>query len=142
MTGWLCRLVDAVRHHARARVWRPTEALGRRGEDLAHRFLENLGYVIVARNWRGGGGEIDLVAWDREQVVCVEVKSRTSDEFASPERNVDRAKRRALLRAGLAYVHRASIETARLRFDVVSIVLDGGPRISHHKDAFRAGRTL
>ncbi len=142
MTGWLWRLIDGVRHHARARVWRPTEALGRRGEDLAHRFLEDLGYIIVARNWRGGGGEIDLVAWDQEQVVCVEVKSRTSDAFAAPERNVDRSKRRALLRAGVEYVRRASIDTARLRFDVVSIVLDGEPRISHHKDAFRAERTL
>jgi putative endonuclease len=133
VTGWLWRLADTVRHHARVRVWAPTEAVGRRGEDLAHRHLERAGFVVVARNWRGAGGEVDLIAWDREQVVFVEVKSREADEFGAPERNIDAEKRRALDRAAREYCRRAGIPFECARFDLVSVILSDPPRIEHHR---------
>jgi putative endonuclease len=131
VTGWLWRLADAVRHHARRRSWTPTEASGRRGEDLAHRYLEREAFVVVARNWRGAGGEIDIIAWDREEVVFVEVKSRAADEFGAPERNIDADKRRALERAGREYCRRAGIAWEQARFDLVSVILCDPPRIEH-----------
>ena len=69
-------------------------AWGARGEDLAHRFLQKLGYMVVARNWRAedGSGELDLVAWDGASLVVVEVKTRASTEFGLPEEAVDAAK--------------------------------------------------
>ena len=68
-------------------------AWGARGEDLAHRFLQKLGYIVVARNWRAedGSGELDLVAWDGPSLVVVEVKTRASTDFGLPEEAVDAA---------------------------------------------------
>src|SRR5882757_315125 len=73
----LYSLADKLRYRRHA-------DLGRHGEDLAHRYLRNLGLLIVARNWRPpqGGGEIDLVACDGDMLVFVEVKTRTSDEWS------------------------------------------------------------
>jgi putative endonuclease len=142
--GWLLRLADAARHRARMRRWEPSQAIGRRGEDLAHRFLERHGFSVVARNYRppAGRGEIDLVAWERETLVFVEVKSRRSDDFGSPERNVDENKRTALVRAGRDYARRAGVPWDRVRFDMVSVVLSDPPAVAHSRDAFNAGRTL
>ena len=57
---------DWFRHLARRRRWNPSQALGRRGEDLAHRFLRRQGYTIVARNYRlaAGDAEADVIAWE------------------------------------------------------------------------------
>ncbi len=144
MIGWLLRLADSARHRARARTWEPAQATGRRGEDLAHRYLERSGFSVVGRNYRppAGRGEIDLVAWERETLVFVEVKTRRSDDFGAPERNVDDEKRTALIRAGRDYARRAGVPWERVRFDLVSVVLSDPPALSHSRDAFTAGRTL
>lgn len=112
---------------------------GRRGEDLAHRYLRGLGYLVVARNWRPpqGGGEIDLIACapspSGDTLVFVEVKFRTSGEFSSPERNVDTEKQTALRRTARDYVRRARADPGRVRFDVLAIT---GESIRHFRDAF------
>jgi len=109
------------------------------GEDLAHRYLRAQGCTIVARNYRprGGAGEIDLVAWQGEQLLFVEVKTRASAEFGDPEAEVDQEKRERLERAARDYARRADIEWARTRFDIVSIVLETPVRIDWIRDAFR-----
>lgn len=144
MIRWLLRMADSARHSARMRRWEKSQALGRRGEDLAHRYLERAGFSVVARNYRppSGSGEIDLVAWERGTLVFVEVKTRQSDEFGAPERNVDEEKRTALVRAGRDYARRAGVPWERVRFDLMSIVLSNPPALTHSKDAFDAGRTL
>ena len=80
-------LSDWLRHKALLRRDNPRHAWGARGEDLAHRFLQKLGYIVVARNWRAedGSGELDLVAWDGPTLVVVEVKTRASADFGLPE---------------------------------------------------------
>jgi putative endonuclease len=138
--GHVLALLDAARDRARRRKWQPDQAAGRRGEDLAHRALEREGMTVVARNYRppGGGGEVDLVAWDGETLVFVEVKSRSTDEFGSPERNIGEAKRAALTRAARAYARRAGAPWERVRFDIVSVLFSPKPRVEHRKDAWRA----
>lgn len=141
---WLLRLSDAARHRGRRRFWPPDQATGRRGEDLAHRYLERRGMTVVARNWQPsvGHGEIDLVAWEGDRLVFVEVKSRGRDEFGAPERNVDARKREAVTRAARNYARRAGVAWERVRFDLVSVILCDPPSISHREDAFRPNRTL
>ena len=119
-------------------------ALGRRGEDLAHRYLERRGMMVVARNWQpsAGKGEIDVVAWEGERLVFVEVKSREREDFGAPERNVDSEKRQALVRAARNYARRAGVAWERARFDLVSVVFSDPPAITHWQDAFRPNRTL
>ena len=138
MLHWLYLLADRFRHAARARRLDPAHAEGRYGEDLAHRFLERHGFQIVARNFRArsGAGEIDLVAWERGTLVFVEVKTRTTSEHGEPERAIGEEKQTALLRTAREYARRANVKQDKLRFDVVSIVLEPAPRSLHFRDAF------
>jgi len=130
----LYRLADRLRYRRHADA-------GKRGEDLAHRYLRDRGLLVVARNWRPpqGGGEIDLIACETsvsgDTLVFVEVKFRTSDEWGTPERNVDDEKRIALRRAARDYVRRARADPERVRFDVIAIT---GGGIEHLRDAFPA----
>jgi putative endonuclease len=114
-------------------------ALGRRGEDLAHRYLARNGYRVVARNYRppSRSGEIDLVAWDGDVLVFVEVKTRTTDEYGSPESAVDRDKQSFVDRAARDYARRAGVMLDRTRFDVVSVIMADPPRVELLRDAFR-----
>ena len=122
----------------------PDFAAGRRGEDLAHRLLRREGFTIVARNYRprAGAGEIDLIAWEKDQLAFIEVKTRASGEFGTPESAVDRAKQLYLVRAARDYARHASVDWGTVRFDIVSILLTRPPRISLIRDAFRPRRTL
>lgn len=128
----LYRLADYLRY-------RRHRDLGRRGEDLAHRYLRRLGLLVVARNWRPpqGGGEIDLIACepgkDGDTLVFVEVKTRASGEFNAPERDVDADKLVALRRAARDYVRRAEADPNLVRFDVIAVTDVG---IQHFRDAF------
>ena len=119
-------------------------AAGRHGEDLAHRFLRSHGFTVVARNYRPrtGPGEIDLIAWERENLVFVEVKARSTDEFGTPDRAVDMEKQRHLERAARDYARRANVDWDTVRFDIVSILLSKSPKIELLRDAFRPKRRL
>ena len=132
------RLGDWLRHRARVKRWPADQAAGRRGEDLAHRYLERRGVRVVARNYRppGGGGEIDLIGWEGPKLVFFEVKSRHSGEFGAPERNVDEEKRRSVFRAAREYARRAGVPWERVRFDLVAILLGEPPSSSHFCDVF------
>jgi putative endonuclease len=138
MLGWLYRVGDTLRDRRRRQAWDPDQAAGRRGEDLAHRFLQQQGMVVVARNYRtrSGSGELDLVAWDGETLVFVEVKTRATEEFGSPDRAVDDAKRDRLMRAAREYVRRAGADWRRVRFDIVNVVLRPRPAITLLRDVF------
>ena len=140
----LLEVSDRLRHRARKRRWHPDLASGRRGEDLAHRFLEQRGFRVVARNYRtrSGDGEIDLVAWEAETLAFVEVKSRATEEFGTPDRAVDLEKQHALVHAAREYTRRAQVEWSYVRFDVVSVVFSDPPAVTHIQDAFPRGQAL
>ena len=133
MMGLLYRASDALRRRLRA------PGSGRLGEDLAHRYLRRHGCTVVARNYRprSGSGEIDLVAWQGNTLVFVEVKTRASADFGTPDRAVDSEKEQFLRRVARDYARRAEVEWTRVRFDIVSIVLERPPRIEWIRDAFR-----
>jgi putative endonuclease len=119
----------------------PDISLGKLGEAYAAAYLEQAGYRLVAanftlpvgRNLRGAivNAEIDLVAYDRETLCFVEVKTRASDRFAPPQVNVDLRKRRQITRAARAYRQMLGIESEPYRYDVVTVVLapDSTPQI-------------
>ncbi len=123
---------------ARRRRWNPEQALGRRGEDLAHRFLRRQGYTVVARNYRSiaGNAEADLIAWEGATLVVIEVKSRRSDEHAPPERAIGEDKRAHLRRVARAYARKTDTPWEKVRSDVVTVVLTGRPRLQLVRNAF------
>lgn len=128
---------DWLRHLARRRKWTPPQALGRRGEDLAHRYLRSKGFVIVARNYRlsSGDAEADLIAWDGATLVFVEVKSRETGDFGPPERAIGDEKRAHLIRIAREYTRKTSTPWDPIRFDVVTVVFTKPPAIGHIRDA-------
>ena len=132
-------ILDRVRHIRRRRLWDPDKAAGRRGEDLAHRFLRKQGYTIVARNYRlsSGDAEADLIARHGEDLVIVEVKTRATDEFGPPEQAVNPEKRRHLMRVAREYARKTNTPWEHMRFDIVSIVLREPPQITLLRAAFR-----
>lgn len=111
--------------------------LGKLGEDQACLYLERLGHVIRARNWRWSHLEIDIITQDAEGLHFVEVKSRTAPVSAAPEENVTAVKQRRLTAAALAYLHAVQAGDLDVFFDVVSVVFDGGRTdITYYKQAF------
>ena len=130
--------LDWLRHQARRRRWNPEQALGRRGEDLAYRFLRRQGYTIVARNYRStaGNAEADLIAWEGATLVVIEVKSRRSDEHGPPERAIGDDKRAHLRRVARAYARKTDTPWEKVRCDVVTVVLTAQPRLQLVCNAF------
>lgn len=134
----LLERADRLRQKIRERNGRTAQAAGRKGEDLAHRYLQGRGLVVAARNYRppDGTGEIDLVCWEGETLVFVEVKTRATDEYGPPERAVDEEKRRAMVRCARRYAARARVSWERVRFDIVEVVLREPLEIRHLRQAF------
>lgn len=121
--------------------WSRTSPLGRRGEELAARHLQSLGYRIVERGYRRPSGEIDLVALDGRTIVFVEVKTRSSAGRGTPAAAVDRKKQVRLTRAAAVYLKRRRLLDQPARFDVVSVVWtsdDAEPEVRHIRSAFEA----
>ena len=118
-----------------------TRRVGELGEKLAAQFLVKNGYrlvmanfkVPVGRNSRGASvtGEIDLIALEDDVLCFVEVKTRSSDEFAAPVAAVDLRKQRQITRTARVYRKTYQLEKIKFRYDVVSIILktDAKPQI-------------
>lgn len=113
-------------------------ALGAHGEQLAAEYLAEAGMKIVERNWRSRHGEIDLIAAEGESLVFVEVKTRTGRAFGTPAEAVTLTKQRRIRLLGLEWLRTSGRNWGRVRFDVVSILLERGsaPRIDHIESAF------
>ncbi len=132
----LFEFADLLRHHGRKRHMNEDHALGRRGEDIAQRFLQRAGMVIVDRNYRmaSGGGEVDLIGWEGDTLVFVEVKSRKTEEYGAPDRAIGPQKQSSLIRAAREYARHAEVPWERVRFDVVNVVFVAPPAVTQFRD--------
>lgn len=117
-----------------------TELLGRSGEEIALKYLQEQGCRIIERNYRFKRGEIDLIARDRGTLCFVEVKTRHSEIFGSGTEAVSRSKQRRLTRLALLYLQDKKLFQTPSRFDVVVITWheDNFPDIEWLKNAFDA----
>lgn len=108
---------------------------GKLGEDLACRFLEGKGHRILARNWRSGHLELDIVSMDPEGALrFVEVKTRVEPVALAPEEQVGAVKQKRLAAAALAYLNDPDAPkplsgSGESFFDIVSVVLGGGKEV-------------
>lgn len=110
--------------------------VGIRGENLAVEFLIKKGYKIIERNWRFRKAELDMIAKIGNQLVVVEVKTRTSEHFENPKEAVTITKQRNIVRATDAYIQEKEIDL-ECRFDIVSVlILNEKVSIEHIEDAF------
>jgi putative endonuclease len=115
------------------------DALAGRGENAAARYLRQLGYKIIIRNYRSPLGEIDIIARDGDTLVFVEVKTRAYDD-PTPEEQVNEIKQHQITKAAKTYLARYGSSPPPARFDVVGIVwaTDREPVIRHIQSAFEA----
>lgn len=110
---------------------------GREGEDAALRVYERRGFALVARNWRCGLGELDLVVVRRDLLVFCEVKTRSGPAFGGGYEAVTWTKRRKVRNLADAFLQRSAFQDARFRFDVASVWLGArGPDVEIFEDAF------
>jgi putative endonuclease len=101
------------------------QQLGKRGEDIARRHLEGLGYSIIALNYRIGRSEIDLIARDDGTLVFVEVRTRRGSGLGTPEESVTQAKQSRMIAAAEKYLQQSeSPGTLDWRIDMVAVELD------------------
>jgi putative endonuclease len=120
----------------------PAHELGRWGEERARSYLEEQGFEILAKNYRFGRREVDLVARRGNLVAFVEVKTRSGDRYGDPLDAVTRLKRREIEAVARQFLATHGLRGAEVRFDAVSIRVgraDARPRIEHVEDAWRPG---
>src|SRR5690606_30551081 len=98
---------------------RGKDPLGERGENVAARYLQRLGYKIICRNFRTPVGEVDIIARDGKTLVFCEVKTRTDDE-PRPEDQVNQEKRHQITKAAKFYLSRFGGPRPAARFDVIA----------------------
>jgi putative endonuclease len=110
--------------------------LGKAGEDAAVDYLERHDYVIRHRNWRKGHFELDIVAAKDNELIVIEVKTRSNTLFAEPEDAVDLPKIRRTVRAADTYIRLFQIDSP-VRFDIITIVGDEiNFKVEHIEEAF------
>ena len=116
--------------------------LGRWGESIAAGYLERSGWRIVARNYRFGRREVDVVARKDGILAFVEVKSRAGDGFGSPLEAITWKKRREIEAVAQHFLATRPVGDVGVRFDAVAVTLDprGRVRVEHVRDAWRPER--
>lgn len=118
----------------------PRHALGRRGEELAAAYLEDRGWTVLARNYRAGPKEIDLVAERAGVVAFVEVKARSTATGGTPLDPIRSLKRRAVETAARRWIFENGRPAVTYRFDAVAVRIRGSEyELEHIPDAWRPG---
>ena len=100
--------------------------LGAKGEEVAVSYLKSRGYRIVERNYRIRFGEIDIIAEQGDDLVFIEVKTRSGILFGSPFESVTKQKQKQLSKVALEYISKQGFHDRPARFDVVGIELQKG----------------
>lgn len=111
--------------------------LGKKGEEIALRYLKSKNYKIRDTNWRFRKNEVDIITEKDNFLVVVEVKTRTSEYFEHPKEAVTKKKQKFIITATDAYVQEKNIDL-EVQFDIVAVTLiNNKTKIEHIKDAFQ-----
>ncbi len=106
--------------------------LGTRGEQVAAKYLKDKGYIIADKNFRTPLGEIDIICKYKDTLIFVEVKTRTSNYKTEPYTAVNYKKRLHAKRAILLYVKEKKVQSMKLRYDIISIIVSGDSHSIEH----------
>ena len=110
---------------------------GKRGEELAARYLIDRDYSILERNWRDDHREIDIIAEFAGEIVFVEVKTRSSEAITTAHDAVDQSKKELIIKAAEAYMREKRLWNP-WRYDIITIVGNTPPyQLHHYRYAFR-----
>lgn len=109
--------------------------LGKKGEEIAVRYLKEKHYEILETNWQAHKFEIDIIALDKKEIVFVEVKTRSTNFFGTPEEAVTLSKQKHLIEGAHYYLEENEIDLDA-RFDVISIINSPQLKVEHIEEAF------
>lgn len=112
--------------------------MGRNGEELARNYITEEGFNIVECNFRCNIGEIDIIARDKNELVFIEVKTRSNNMYGVPADAVTFIKKKHIFKAAEYYIMIHKMEKEYIRFDVIEIYIfeDEKYKINHIKAAF------
>ncbi|HUW95085.1 MAG TPA: ribonuclease HII [Anaerolineae bacterium] len=122
---------EGGREQSEVRSRRSAAGVGRLGEELASRHLEERGYVVCETNYRCAVGEMDIVALDGECLAFVEVRTRRSKKFGLPVESITKAKQQKLIEVAETYLQEHGSSTADWRIDVVSVQMSPRGTVEH-----------
>lgn len=100
------------------------EEVGKLGEKLAQKFLKKRGYHIHETSFRCREGEIDIIAQEKDYLVFVEVRTKSSLDFGTPEESITQSKKERLISSALTYINTHQDLPSLWRIDVVAIEVD------------------
>ncbi len=106
--------------------------LGTKGEDIAVKYLEEIGCQILIRNFRSHYGEIDIIAKDKNEYVFVEVKTRASEKFGKPIEAVNNIKQKHIYKTAEYYLYCKKLENSYVRFDIIEVYKKQNEFYVHH----------
>ena len=116
-------------------VKKNNKTLGKYGEDTAQKYLKNLGWKILDKNFHYSRyAEIDIVAKDKDTIVFVEVKTRSTTNFGHPFEAVNHTKLENIFKAGLAWLNTTKEPHKNFRIDIISVLGKENPIIQHLKN--------
>lgn len=111
------------------------KAIGKKGEIIAQKYLVNNGYEILASNYYTRYGEIDIICEKDRELVFVEVKTRRSTSYGTPEEAITKQKIAHLRKAAFIYLDKEGRNYKALRFDVIGILWQGEDISLNHIEA-------
>ena len=110
--------------------------LGRIGENIIADYITKLGYKVVERNFECNQGEIDIIAKDKEELVFIEVKTRTDISYGEASEAVTNTKKRHLINSIKYYIYKQKLENQPIRIDVAEVYINKGKvKVNYIKQA-------
>jgi len=110
--------------------------IGKNGESAALKYLIEKGYLIRDVNWRFGSYEVDIIAENKDFIIFIEVKTRSSNNIVEPELSVNKTKQKNIIKAANNYINFKKIQK-EARFDIITILISSEQQvIKHIEDAF------
>lgn len=109
---------------------------GKKGELIAKNYLISNGYNILDMNHRNKIGEIDIIAMDKNILVFIEVKTRTSINYGYAYEAVNRKKQEKIIYSSLLYMKQNRLEGYQLRYDIIEVYMTANTKINHIDNAF------
>ncbi len=100
------------------------QEIGKRGEELATRYLQKKGIKIIERNFKCRQGEIDIIGKEEKELIFVEVKTRTNLKYGKPREAVNPIKRKHMNRAIEFYLYTNQLTNEQIRIDIMEVYID------------------
>ena len=111
--------------------------VGKLGEEIAEKYLTQNNYKIIEKNFSCSFGEIDIIAKDEEEIVIIEVKTRTNNNFGEGIEAIDKYKQKHIINTAKFYIFQRHLESYSIRFDAIQIIKDKTHiKIKHIKQIF------